>query len=148
MKKFQTRESFAAAVSEVFTSERSRFRPQHWACYLEQHSDDGFHYHMALKLTGPKKWLESKRALQRKHGIVVNFSDHDGYYTAYRYISKYMTRMFTTAQIIPNWTKSDPPKRRTVSVHIVRGAQTDKQPRPRLHLRVMKNLPATLPRKR
>ena len=43
---------------------------------------------MALKLTGPKKWLECKRALQRKYGVVVNFSDHDGYYTAYRYISK------------------------------------------------------------
>ena len=43
---------------------------------------------MALKLTGPKKWLQCKRALQKKHGVVVNFSDHDGYYTAYRYISK------------------------------------------------------------
>lgn len=88
LNKFPTRESFAAAICEVFTSERSKFRPQHWACCLENHADQGFHYHMALKLTGPKKWLECKRALQRKHGVVVNFSDHDGYYTAYRYISK------------------------------------------------------------
>ena len=43
---------------------------------------------MPLKLTGIKKWLEAKRALQRKHGIVAHFSDHDGYYTAYKYISK------------------------------------------------------------
>ena len=85
LSKFPTRESFAAAI---FTSERSKFRPQHWACCLENHADQGFHYHMALKLTGPKKWLECKQALQRKHGVVVNFSDHDGYYTAYRYISK------------------------------------------------------------
>jgi hypothetical protein len=88
--KFPTRESFAAAVTAVFTSEQSRFKPEHWACCLEQHSDGGgYHYHLALKLTGPKKWLQSKRALQRKYGIVVNFSDHDGYYTAYRYISKF-----------------------------------------------------------
>ena len=60
LNKFPTRQSFAAAVCEVFTSERSKFRPQHWACCLENHGDDGFHYHMALKLTGPKKWLECK----------------------------------------------------------------------------------------
>ena len=88
LNKFPTRESFAAAICEVFTLERSKFRPQHWAFCLENHADQGFHYHMTLKLTGPKKSLECKRALQRKHGVVVNFSDHDGYYTAYRYISK------------------------------------------------------------
>lgn len=95
--------------SEVFTSERSRFKPQHWACCLEQHSDHSFHYNMALKLTGPNKWLESKRALQREHGIVVNLSDHDGYSTAYRYISKYDENVYHS-QIIPTWMKLDPPK--------------------------------------
>ena len=65
LSRFPTRESFAAAVCDVFTSERSKFRPQHWACCLENHADNGVHYHMALKLTGPKKWLECKRAPQR-----------------------------------------------------------------------------------
>ena len=64
LSKFPTRESFAAAICEVFTSERSKFRPQHWACCLENHADQGFHCHMTLKLTGPKKWLECKRAQQ------------------------------------------------------------------------------------
>jgi hypothetical protein len=97
LQKFPTRESFGAAVSAVFTLEQSRFKPQHWACCLEQHSDDaGFNYHLALKLTGQKKWLQSKRDLQRKYGIVI-FSDHDGYYTAYRYISKFYENIHHSA---------------------------------------------------
>ena len=89
LEKFPSRESFADAVFEAFDSKRSSSKPQYWACCTEKHANDGYHYHMALKLTGPKKWLECKRALQRKHGIVVNFSDHDGYYSAYKYICKY-----------------------------------------------------------
>lgn len=89
LEKFPTRESFATAIVEAFVSQRSTSQPQHWACCIEKHADEGFHYHMALKLTGPKKWLESKRALQRKYGIAVHFSDHEGYYSAYKYICKY-----------------------------------------------------------
>ena len=88
LQKFPTRELFAKAVLTAFTSRRGKFVPQHWACCLEKHSDGGYHYHVALKLSGPKRWLEAKRALETKHGIAVNFSDHDGYYTAYQYIRK------------------------------------------------------------
>jgi hypothetical protein len=41
-----------------------------------------------LKLSGTTRWLEAKKLIEAEHGIAVNFSDHDGYYTAYRYISK------------------------------------------------------------
>ena len=83
LQKFPTRELFAKAVVAAFTSRRGKVVPQHWACCLEKHSDGGYHYHVALKLSGPKRWLEAKRALETKHGITVNFFDHDGYYTAY-----------------------------------------------------------------
>ena len=89
LEKFPTRESFAEAVVETFVSKRSCSKPQHWACCIEKHADGDYHYHLAMKLTGPKKWLESKRAIQQKFGIVVNFSDHDGYYSAYKYICKH-----------------------------------------------------------
>ncbi len=88
LQKFPTRELFAKAVVAAFTSRRGKVVPQHWACCLEKHSDGGYHYHVALKLSGPKRWLEAKRALETKHGITVNFSDHDGCYTAYQYIRK------------------------------------------------------------
>ena len=58
------------------------------ACCLEKHSDGSHHYHVALKLSDPKKWLEAKRALEAQHGINVNISDHYGYYTAFQYINK------------------------------------------------------------
>ena len=44
---------------------------------------------LALKLLAPKRWLACKKALQEKHGIVVHFPDHDGYYSAYKYICKF-----------------------------------------------------------
>ena len=86
--KFPTRQSFAEAVADAFRSERGKVVPEHWSCCLEQHADGNFHYHVALKLSGPKRWLEVKRSLEQQHGIVVNFSDHNGYYTAYRYVTK------------------------------------------------------------
>ena len=83
LQKFPTRESF--------TSKRSKVVPLHWACCLEKHQNGGYHYHLALKLSGTKRWLMKQRNLLKQkaeHGIAVNFSDHDGYYTTYRYISK------------------------------------------------------------
>ena len=61
---------------------------------MEKHSDGGYHYHVALKFSGPKRWLEAKRALEAEHGIVVNFSDHKDYYTAYQYINKYDDKVY------------------------------------------------------
>ena len=89
LEKFPTRESFAEAVVETFVSKRSCSKPQHWACCIEKHADGDNHYHLAMKLTDPKKWLESKRAIQQKFEIVVNFSDHGGYYSVYKYICKH-----------------------------------------------------------
>ena len=57
--KFPTRESFAKAIVAVFSLKRSKVIPQHWACCLEKHSDGGYHYHVALKLRGPKKMARS-----------------------------------------------------------------------------------------
>ena len=88
LQKFPSRESFGEAVAAAFTSKRSKVVPLHWACCLEKHENGGYHYHLALKLSGTKKWLEAKKSIEAEHGIAVNFSDHDGYYTAYRYISK------------------------------------------------------------
>ena len=49
----------------------------------------GFHYHMAIEISGPKRWNLVKRKLQESHGIVVNFStSHDQYYYVFRYVIK------------------------------------------------------------
>ena len=94
MQKFPTRESFGEAVVAALTSKQSKVIPQHWACCLEKHSEGGNHYHLSLKLTGAKRWIEAKRSFEEKHLIIVNFSDHEGYYSAYCYISKYDETVF------------------------------------------------------
>ena len=55
LQKFSTKQSFADAVIEAFTSERSQSSPQHLACCMERHQLQGFQYHLALKLSAPKR---------------------------------------------------------------------------------------------
>eukprot|EP00795_Rhopilema_esculentum_P010104 gene10104-18760_t len=86
---FPTRESFGKAIAEAFDRESGKVKTQHWACCLERHQDGGQHYHVAIKLTGPKRWVGVKEHFTKTFGIVVNFSEgHDNYYTAYKYICK------------------------------------------------------------
>lgn len=94
LQKFPTRESFGEAVAAAFTSKRSKVVPLHWACCLEKHENGGYHYHLALKLSGAKRWLEAKKFIEAEHGITLNFSDHDGYYTAYKYVNKCDDKVF------------------------------------------------------
>ena len=85
---FPTRESFGNVLESEFNSGNSKVKVSHWACCKEAHEKIAFHYHCCLKLTGVKKWLHVKNAITKKYGIVVNFSDHDQYIYAYRYVCK------------------------------------------------------------
>ena len=72
-----------------FNAGTTIFKVHYWACSIEEHQNDDFHYHCALKLTGCKKWLSVKNTIAEKHGVQVNFSDkHNFYYSAYRYVCK------------------------------------------------------------
>ena len=56
---------------------------------IKKHHNRRNHYHVALKLTGPKCWKSIKKSITSSERIVVNFSDqHDSYYSAYGYICK------------------------------------------------------------
>ena len=91
--KFPTRKEFGKCIKKHFNSGSGKVKVQHWACAKEKHENGGggggVHYHVALKLTGPKRWKSVKESISSKEEIVVNFSDnHDNYYSAYRYICK------------------------------------------------------------
>ena len=86
--RFPTRESFGNMLENEFNTGNSQVKVSHWACCKETHEEHGFHYHCCLKLTGVKKWSRVKNAITKKYGIVVNFSDHDQYIYAYRYVCK------------------------------------------------------------
>ena len=89
MTKFPTRETFAKAIVNSFTL-FGKLTVQHWACCLEEHENTtGQHYHMCVKLSGPKRCNPVKNHLISNHQIVVNFSEsHETYYTAYKYVCK------------------------------------------------------------
>ena len=87
--KFPSRQSFGEAVANEFNSGDPKGKVAYWACALVNHAKGGEHYHLSLKLTGPRRWLSVRNALQRLHSINVNFSDsHKNYYTAYKYASQ------------------------------------------------------------
>ena len=76
-------------LAAEFNAGTSVVKVDYWACFREEHQNDGFHYHCALKLTGCKKWLSVKNRIAEKHGIQVSFSDkHNFYLSAYRYVCK------------------------------------------------------------
>ena len=89
--KFPTRQSFGEQIVAYF-NERSRTKAsvEHWACSLEVHKNtSGVHYHLCVKLSGPKRWKSVKDNMMQDHGVVLNFSDgYDNYYTAYKYVTK------------------------------------------------------------
>ena len=89
MTNFPMRETFEEAVVTSFTLS-GKVIVQHWVCCLEEHENtSGQHYHMCVKLSGPKRWNPVKNHLMPNHQIVVNFSEsHETYYTAYKYVCK------------------------------------------------------------
>ena len=105
---FPTRESFAKVVKEAFTSSNGKSQPLHWSCAREKHTNGGVHYHMALKLSSPKRWLHCKNEIYNKHKIVIHFSEHENYYSAFRYISKYDTEIYLSSEH-PNLQKIGSP---------------------------------------
>ena len=87
--KVPSREEFGKCIKTHFNKGSGKVKVQHWACSLEKHHKGGNHYHVALKLTGRKRWKSVKGSITSSEGIVVSFSDqHNNYYSAYRYICK------------------------------------------------------------
>ena len=91
MKKFATRESFSNAVVHCFNEGSSKVEVCYWVCGREPHPNtSGFHHHMAIKMSGPKKKKNLSKVRSRKnHGIVVNFfTSHSQYYYAFQCVIK------------------------------------------------------------
>ena len=75
----------------------SKAKTDQSACALEPHEERGEHYHVSIKLSGAKTWLDVRNHLCTKHEISVNFYDkHDNYYTPFKYISKSDQNVYTS----------------------------------------------------
>eukprot|EP00794_Sanderia_malayensis_P002410 gene2410-biopygen1298 len=55
---------------------------------MENHQDGGVHFHMCVLLDKLQRWSKVKKHLQETKDIVVHFSGHPGYHTAYEYVTK------------------------------------------------------------
>ena len=54
---------------------------------MDQHKDEGVHFHMCVLLSKLQRWSMVKRYLRKVEHVVVNFSGHAGYYTANQYVT-------------------------------------------------------------
>ena len=64
--KFPSRKQYGKCIKTHFNKGSGKVKVQHWACSLEKHQNGRNHYHVALKLTGPKR-LE---VCKRQHHII------------------------------------------------------------------------------
>ena len=77
---------------------------------LEAHENSGNHFHMAIKLSSPARWLKVRNFVDDKHGIKLNFSNsHTNYYTAYEYVVKEDPNFVQSANH-PDFSNGKPPK--------------------------------------
>ena len=65
-------------IKTHFNKGSRKVKVQHWDCFLEKHHNGGNHYHVALKLTGPKRCKSVKESITSSEGTVANFSDQHG----------------------------------------------------------------------
>ena len=61
---FPTREYFGSAVVEAFNAGSAKVKVDYWSSALEDHKDGGKYFHIALKLSGPKKVVISQECLK------------------------------------------------------------------------------------
>ena len=92
MKKMANCQAFADCILEAFSQGNktdNTTHPEHWSCCMEDHQDGGKHYHLAIKLSAPKRWNAVKTYVSKKHGIALHFSEQPyGYHVAYKYVCK------------------------------------------------------------
>ena len=64
------RESLARAVIRAFEAVATAFIVQ-WACCMEQHKDEGVHFHMCVLLSKLQRWSMVKKYLQEFENVLI-----------------------------------------------------------------------------
>ena len=82
------REKFSTIVIEGFAAVTQGGLVNQWACCMEQHENGAYHFHMCVLLSKLHWWIKVKKYISDKYGIVLHFSGHGGYHTAYQYVTK------------------------------------------------------------
>ncbi len=90
---FSLRQNFGGAVVQAFGANNVLF----FVASKEQHETSGeYHYHVAIKLKTPCRWMKPKKFLKENFGVVCNFAVSNSLYAgAYRYATKVDIHYFT-----------------------------------------------------
>ena len=81
-----------------------------WVCSKENHTEGGFHYHMAVKLSERRRWLSVRNWLQATYHVRVNFSNnHNNYFSAWQYTTKEDSE-YIQSENHPDLTNAEPPR--------------------------------------
>lgn len=81
--KVQSREEFGKLMAEQWPNAVM------WTVGTEMHRHEGVHFHCALKLSSPKRWVSRRAAIKEKIGIDVDFLGfHTDYFDAFSYVTK------------------------------------------------------------
>ena len=75
LSKFSSRKSFREVLVAGLAYGPGNVKLEYWTCCLEQHENtSGQHYHVSVKLSGPKRWNPVKTYLAESYGIYVHFT--------------------------------------------------------------------------
>ncbi len=90
LEKFPNRAEFAQIIANGFESKGVSV--VQWIVSLEAHQVEGYHYHVAVKLSRRMRFANVRKAIYDQHTINVNFSEGeegDTYYSAFLYVRKH-----------------------------------------------------------
>ena len=68
--KFPSQQEFGKCIKTHFNKGSEKIKVQNWACSLEKHQS--VYYHVALKLTGSKRWKSANESITSSEGTVIN----------------------------------------------------------------------------
>ena len=68
--KFPSQQEFGKCIKTHFSKGSEKVKVQNWACSLEKHQS--VQYHVALKLTGSKRWKSANESITSSEGTVIN----------------------------------------------------------------------------
>ena len=120
-----SRVEFAHLIVEAWHA-CSRSKIIQWVVCLESHESSGNHFHMAIKLSSPARWIKIRNFVDKKYGIKLNFSDsHTNYYTAYEYVVKEDAN-FVLSSNHPDLSNGKPPKTTKATCRRRKAAKTQK----------------------
>ena len=116
LQSFPTRHTFVEACADALG--RVECSVLHYPCCLEDHKDDGKHYHCCIKLSLSTQWGAPRQYLHVTYGIHVNIQQiesGDFYYYRYWYVCKTDTNVYHSSGY-PLFEKLGPHAQKNASV--------------------------------